>query len=166
MKTCKLKSGFTLIETLVYLSLYAVIMSGAIVAIYSIFESSARNQAQAMVQEEGSYLIGKIDWAMSNAVSIQQPTNTGSVLSITRFDHSAVTISQNGANLEFSENGAPAVSLNNTNIGVTGLLFTHTNASSDGIDPESIQAEITISATTSDGHVFSRSFTTIKFLRK
>jgi type II secretory pathway pseudopilin PulG len=166
MKNPSKQSGFTLIETLVYLGLYAIIMSGALTAIYSIFESSAHNQAQAMVQEEGTYLIGKVDWALSNAASVQSPATTGSDLQITRFDGTTVDISQNGEAMQYAENGAAPQILNNTNIGVTGLQFTHAQASSDGIDPESVQAIVTIAATTTDGHVFSRSFTAIKYLRK
>jgi Tfp pilus assembly protein PilE len=158
--------GFTLIETLVYLALYAIIISGALTAVYTILESSARNQTQAMVQQEGTFLIGKIDWAVSNVSSIQSPVATGTALVVTKYDGNIVSVQQNGANLEISENAGPFQTLNNTNIGISHILFTHTLPDADGIDPESIEANMTIFATTSDGHVFSREFTTVKYLRK
>ncbi len=169
MKSEHKHRGFTLVETLVYLSLYAIIMSGVLVAVYSIFESSARNQAQAMVQEEGSYLIGKIDWAISNVSSIQVPASGlpgGTQLSVTKYDGTAISIQQNGNNLEISENGAAYQTLNNTNTGVSGVNFLRTLATADGINPESIKAVITVTSTTTDGHSFSRNFSTVKYLRK
>jgi prepilin-type N-terminal cleavage/methylation domain-containing protein len=161
--------GFTLIETMVYLALYAIIVTGALAAAYSIFESSARNQAQAMVQEEGSYLIGKVDWTVTNVTSIQSPAAGplgGTILTVTKFDGSTVSIQQSGNDLQISENGNPFQKLNNTNIGVSGVTFIHTSPSADGINPQSIYASITVNATTSDGHVYSRDFSTIKYLRK
>jgi type II secretory pathway pseudopilin PulG len=166
MRTRTAQSGFTLLETLIYLALYSIIISGALAAIYSIFESSAHNQAQAMVQEEGSFLIGKIDWALSNTASVQSPASTGTDLAITKFDGTSVDINRNGQNMQYAENAGSPQTLNNSNIGVTDLQFVHAKATADGINPESIQATVTVAATSSDGRVFSRSFTTMKYLRK
>jgi type II secretory pathway pseudopilin PulG len=160
------KKGFTIIETLVYLGLYAIIMGGAITAVYTIFSSSAHNQTQAMIQEEGSYLLGKIDWVLSNAHTVEEPVSTGSVLSIIRFDGSSASISQNGKDMQIIEGSYPLQVLNNTNITIRDLVFIHTNSSADGINPESVQASFTVYATTSDGLSFSRSFVTVKYLRK
>jgi hypothetical protein len=156
-------------ETLVYLGLYAIIIGGALTAVYSILESSAHNQAQAMVQEEGSYLIGKIDWVATNIVSIQSPAAGplgGSTISVTKYDGSTASVRQNDSNLEFADNANPFVVLNNTNVGVSDVTFIHTLPTADGINPESVSAIITVNATTSDGHVFSRNFYTVKYLRK
>ncbi len=68
-------SGFTLIETMIYIALFALIMTGTIVSIYGILGSSARNQLKAMVQEEGSFLVGKVDWSLNGASSIEVRDN-------------------------------------------------------------------------------------------
>ena len=54
-------AGFTLIEVLVYLALFGLIMSGAVVSAYQMFEASGRNQTRAMIQEEGDFIVAKID---------------------------------------------------------------------------------------------------------
>ena len=77
----KLTRGFTLIETLVYLALYTIIIGGTLAAAYGMVESAARNETMAMVEEEGNFLIGKIDWILADTVSVQSPEATGGQLS-------------------------------------------------------------------------------------
>jgi hypothetical protein len=158
--------GFTLVETLVYLALYAIIMTGALTAVYSVYESSARNETIAMVEEEGEYLLGKIDWALADAASIDSPATTGSTLDLTLQDGSTVGFWNSGGNMRIQENGAPVQTLNNSNVAITMLQFTHTLSTGNGIDPERIEASFTIFATTSDGHLLTRDFSTTKYLRK
>ena len=169
MKTSRVpvdRRGFTLIETLVYLALYAIIMTGAITAVYSIFESSARNETIAMIEEEGDFLQGKFEWNIANASSIELPESSGSMLTLTLHDGSHVVLSSSGTNIQIAVDGGEAEILNNTNVSIPDLAFVHTLPSSDGIDPESIRASCTMQATTSDGHALSRDFSTLKYLRK
>ena len=161
-----MRKGFTLVETLVYLALYAILVGGALAAAYSIFESQARNETAAIIEEEGVFLIGKIDWALSGADSVQSPSISGSTLSLTRSDGSTVRIRSVGSNIRIQENGAPEEVLNNTNASVTSLVFIHSFSTSDGLDPESMSASFMVQATTSDGHVLSQSFSALKYLRK
>jgi hypothetical protein len=46
-------SGFTLIETLVYLGLYALLMSGVITALYAISTTSATSITDTDIHDEG-----------------------------------------------------------------------------------------------------------------
>lgn len=166
--------GFTLIETLVYLGLYAILMTGALVAMYSLFESSNRNLVKAMVQEEGSFLTGKIDWVLTGVQTINLPVvppspTSGPTLSVTKYDTSIgnpIVIGLSGHDLTISKAGGPATALNNSNVSLGNLVFTHTAASGDGINPESLSASFTLFSTTSDGLPFSQNFSTIKYLRK
>jgi prepilin-type N-terminal cleavage/methylation domain-containing protein len=66
----KNSAGFTLIEMLVYLALFALIMTGAFVSAYQLIEHSARTQAQVERSEELGFLIRKITWALGSAVSV------------------------------------------------------------------------------------------------
>ena len=54
------RAGFTLIETVVYLGLFAILFSGGIAADYNVLETSGKNQSKAMIQEEGDFLIAKM----------------------------------------------------------------------------------------------------------
>jgi len=164
--------GFTLIEMVVYLTLYSMIMAGAVLAAYSLFESSERNQTKAMVQEEGSFLTGKVDWALTGAASAATSSD-GLMLTVVKFNPSAgnpivFTVSGGDMTLGRSGNPAPPV-LNNDDVLLTCPpvgCFTRTDATGDGINPESIEAHFTLHATTSDGLPFSQNFSTVKFLRK
>ena len=119
-----------------------------------------------MVEEEGNFLAGKIEWALSNAREILAPSSSGSTLSVTTFDGSPITIGLTGGDMRIQEASNPAHILNNTNVSITNLSFTHARASSDGINPESIESSFTIFATTSSGRFLSRAFSTLKYLRK
>lgn len=160
------KNGFTLIETLIYLALFAIIMTGVLTSVYSVSETSSRNQAQAMVLEEGTFLVGKIDWALSGAREIDQPTSVGNTLLLTRFDGSTITIEATGTDMLLTRDSSSPQVLNNTNVSVENLTFTHIEATGDGINPESLEASFTVSTRTQGGLPLSQNFSTIKYLRK
>ena len=157
--------GFTLIETLVYLALYVIIIGGGLTCVYSLFESSARNETAAMVEEEGDYLAGKIDSALSNATSVIAPLTSGTTLIVSYADASTLTIMKSGTHIALQRNSTAVSVLNNSHVSITTLAFTHVIPKSDGVNPESVSVVFTLSATTSDGHVLSRDFSTLRYLR-
>jgi len=171
--------GFTLIETVIYIALFAFIMTGALVSIYGILGSSARNQTKAMVQEEGSFLLGKIDWALSGVETINLPDDSDGdgieldlTLSVKKFDTSPenpIVITLSGGDFTISRGGGAAQTLNNTDVTVSCDplgCFTYRAETGDGINPESLEAKFNVSALTSEGLPFSQDFSTIKYLRK
>lgn len=155
-----------MIEVLVYLALFGIIFGGSLSALYAIIESSDHNRAAAMVQEEGAFIIGKIDWILNHAQSIQSPVHNGSTLAVTEFDGPTATITRSHGNVLIQRGSNPAEVLNNANISIISLAFTHTNSLGNGIDPESIEVQMMIAATTSSGRILERDFYTIKYLRK
>lgn len=162
------RAGFTLIETLVYIGLFSMIIGGAIISAYNIFESTNRNQTKAMVAEEGIYLIGKINWALTGATSVNVPFSNQ--LSVTKFgipstDNPLVFDDSLGEMRLKRGANAPQV-LNNANVMVNNLIFVHTVSSGDGITLESISASFTIDAKTPEGLQFSEDFHTVKYIRK
>ncbi len=76
--------GFTLIETVIYIALLGFLMSTAVLGAYQILQGSNEVSTQTIVQDEGSFVLRKIDWAMSGAQSVDAsiPQN----LFITRYD--------------------------------------------------------------------------------
>lgn len=161
-------AGFTLIEVLVYLALFAILIGGAVAAAYNVVEGSGRSQTRAMLQEEGDFLTAKISWALSGAQAINSPPadTPGSILSVTKWDAGigTVTITLAGADLTLSRAGNPAQILNNSNIQISNLNFTHTFTG--GINPESLAADFTLSARTPNGITISQDFSTTNYLRK
>ncbi len=153
--------GVTLIETLIYLALFAIVIIGLMVAGYGLLQNVGRNQTKSMMQEEEAYLIGKINWALSGMQTVTVPAanTSGNTLSLTKYDGTAMSVSRSGNNLIY--NGA---TLNNTNVTISNLVFIHTFAG--GTNPESIEAGFTITAHTPGGAIISQIASTTRYIRK
>ena len=171
----KKQVGFTLIEVLIYLALFGIMFGGVMIAAYNVFESTGRNETKAMVQEEGDFLMAKIDWTISGAQSVTSPASGVSCvspacpLSVIKWDTSIgnpVVVTMNGTNMTLSRGSSAAVTLNNDNVQVSNLSFAHNNDSGDGIAPESIQAQFTVSTKTANGSAYSQIFKSTNYLRK
>lgn len=168
MSTRRTHPGFTLIEMIIYLALFSILIGGAVVAVYSVFESGDRNQTHAMLQEEGNFLAAKINWTLSGAEAISSPAvnATGGVLTLTKFgssDELEIELSP-GGDMTLSVGGNPEVVLNNTNVDISNLTFTREYAG--GTNPESMRATFTVSQRAPNGAVLSQEFSTTKFLRR
>ncbi|MES2059838.1 MAG: prepilin-type N-terminal cleavage/methylation domain-containing protein [Patescibacteria group bacterium] len=121
------KRGFTLIELVIYIALFGVLMTGASVATYQLLEGGTRNETAVAIQEEGSFLNRKINWALTGAtIAIVSPD--GSVLTINKIpgadfavaDNPLLIYSSAGA-LMIKRGNAAAVQLNNSTYPVHGF---------------------------------------------
>lgn len=161
------RSGFTLIETLVYLFLFAIIIGGAIVSVFNIFQLSERTQTKTIVQEEGDFLLAKIDWALTGiqAVTAPAPGSSGTVLSVNKLSgvSNPLLLILSGTKLQIQKGVAAPITLNNGNIVVSALTFTHIGS---GSNQESLEASFTLTTRTATGQIFSQDFSTAKYLRK
>ncbi len=172
MKNFKRKTngGFTMIEMIVYLALFGILVGGAIVSVYAMFESQARNQNHAMVTQEGNYILGKIDWAITGATSIDttQPNQLLIMRNGIPAGENPLIFLVTSGNIYMYRNtiSGTAQPLNNSNIIITNLVFTHTLGTGDGLTPESIKASFTINTKTSTGLPYSQDFSLFKYLRK
>jgi type II secretory pathway pseudopilin PulG len=174
-KNNKKNRGFTLIEAAIYMALFGILMGGAVVAAYNIFEGSGRAQTRAMIQEEGDFLLSKISWVLSGTQAVTAPNSStmGSSLTVVKYDTSignpiVIFIPPGTFNLAMSTSSNPTWEiLNNTNVRISNLLFYHTLSSGNGVDPETVQFSFTVSATTPNGQTISENFpTTTISLRK
>lgn len=163
------QAGFSMIETVVYLGLFGIIIGGVMVSIYSLFEGTMRNQTKAMVQEEGTYILGKIDWALTGANSVSV-SPTGLQLYINRNGinplDNPLTFDASGGRMTLSRGTSTPITLNNSNIQVMSTVFSHAVESGDGIVPENIKVSFTLSALTPNGQSYSQNFSAVKYLRK
>ena len=160
MKT-KQQSGFTLIEVIVYLALFAILFCGVFVAAFSVIESSGKNQSRAMMQEEGEFLLAKINWAVSNAESVQVPEE----------GHLRATVS--GDNLEFQQDGDYLIlkrnddsgePLNNSAVQVINLFFVDIFATGNG--EKGINYGFDLNSNTPNGMSLTSHFESTAYLRK
>lgn len=163
-------TGFTLIETVVYLGLLAIMLSGVIVTAYHVFESADRNQTISMIQLEGDFIASKIDWALSGTEAINSPIDTSSQLSVNRWNGTTlepVVIEMDAVtsqDIMLTIGSSTPLPLNSGNMQISNLLFTHMAGS--GINPESVKADFMVSANTSGGQAIAIPFTITSFLRK
>ncbi len=166
-----MKKGFTLIEVVIYLALFGLLMGGAVVSAFSLFESSSRNETSIMLQEEGSFIIAKISATLSGVQTVILPEEnlSGSTLSVVKWDVGAgnpIVISLSGSDIILSHQANPGVPLNNSNVSITNLNFTHTLNTGEGTKPESVTSSFTANTRTRDGRVISKTFTNTDYLRK
>jgi type II secretory pathway pseudopilin PulG len=163
--------GFTLIEALIYLGLFSILMGGATVAAYNLFDTSVKIGTRTMLQEESDFMMAKIDWALSGAKAVTAPSAgfTGSSLIVAKWDTSLgdpMTVAKNGGNLTIAFGTNPAVILNNSNTLVSSVTFNHIQGTGDGTVPEAIETVLTISANTPTGALVTRTATSTVFLRR
>src|SRR3989344_4597353 len=136
------KRGFTLIETLVYLALFALIVGGVVASAYALIETSGYNQTASMLQEEQSFLLARFASTVETAQSVEVPAAgaAGPAFSVSAHDGTTVTMTGSGGTLVLA--GQP---LNNTNVSASEVTFTHASG------PESMTLSFTLSAQTPEG---------------
>lgn len=131
MRTTHSIRGFTLIETILYIALFAMLMSGAVVAAYNLLEGGNRNKTAIGIQEEGTFINRKIHWALTGA-SNAVVSGGGNTLTITRPDlgaQSPLVIYGNGTTVTIARGATGLeVALNSerypVSAPVSGPLFT------------------------------------------
>ena len=71
----KFYKGFSLIETIIYIGLFSVIMTGAFVAAYELLVAGNDLNSKTEIQNEEDFVLHKIDWAMSNIKEVENIKN-------------------------------------------------------------------------------------------
>jgi type II secretory pathway pseudopilin PulG len=165
----KQRTGFTLVEVLVYLGLFAILMAGMLTAAFSMFESSDRDQTKVLMQGEGDFLVAKINWALTGIKDINAPFagTAGSILTVNKWisanEATTVEIKLTGTDMTVSRGTGGEVLINNSNVQIENLLFTH---DSSGSNQEDVRASFTMRIRTLEGFSVSQDFSTIKYMRK
>lgn len=164
------KKGFTLIETIVYIALFSILMGGAVIAAYHLFDAATKVGTRTMLQEEGDFMLSKIDWVLGGAQAVTAPAAgaSGSSLTVSKWDVSLgnpMIISKNGNDMALQRGTLAPVLLNNTNTTIASLSFSHIKGSGDGTVPEAVETVLTISARTPTGAVVTRTATSTSYLR-
>ncbi len=165
--------GFTLIEVIVYLALFALILGGAVISAYNVFESSGRGGSRGMLQEEGDFVMAKISWALSGASAIASPaivtlpcSATSDTLSVSKWDSAVdpVAITLTGTNATISKKGAAAVPINSSSVQISNLRFKHCWLG--GANPDSLEASFTVNMRTPQGAFVSQDFSNTEYVRR
>lgn len=159
----KQQPGFTLIETIIYLALFAMIIGGGMLAAYQIIQDTDATQNHIVLQEEANFLFRKMDWALTGATAA---TTTASSLVVSKpiFGTSTqLTFTLTGGNITLQRNSNPAVILNSSDIPVSMVSFMK-NQGTNGAPPS---ITINFSLTTAqNGQPASQSFSFTKYLNQ
>jgi len=150
--------GFTLIETLIYIALFALIMGGTLAITYQLVESAGRTTGNATVQDEGVFVLRKLDWALGSMASA--PTIGGSgcsqTISITRTGSAApnpIEFRLSSGKVEMRMGGTGSYdALTTDNVSATCLQFASLSGGLSGV-----------SATTT---ISGKEFSTTKYRRQ
>jgi len=152
-KRTTLNHGFTLIETLLYLALFAIVIGGGMIAAYNIIEATSSNTNHVILQEEANFLLRKIDWALTGAKTVNP---SGTNLTITKYDGTSVAFSYNSTTKTLQLNSTP---LNSSNISLTGLTFTPTSPGTG------VTTRFTLT-TAQNGRLATQIFSATKYVRQ
>ena len=151
------KSGFTLIETIIYIAILAFLITGGVISAFYIIEASEKNKTGIVINTEANFLLKKIDWVLAGALSINSPAAglSGAAFSVNLDSPTNPTvIDLAGGKARISEGGSTQ-ELTSDRVKIENLLFLHIAPA--GLKPPAIRARFNI-----DGNQFE----IIKYLRK
>lgn len=120
-------AGFTLMEMMVYIALFGILMIGAVVGTYNLIEGGDRNIASAGVQEEGTFINRKINWALSGATaaSVSGGGSTLTIITTAPGVLSPLVISGTGNTMTIKRGTGVAIQLNSDRFAITNVVFTY-----------------------------------------
>ena len=74
MNNLKNKQGFTLLEVLIYISLFSFIVGSSLTTFYQISGSNLSLDSEILKIKESEFVLNKINWLLSSADKIVEPT--------------------------------------------------------------------------------------------
>lgn len=153
--------GFTLIEVIIYLALFGILMGGVSTAVYAIVEGGGRSQSKILIQEEGNFLLGKFNWALSGASNINV---SPSILSIVKYSYSSnpLAFDISGTELRLKQGSGTINNLNSDDVTIKNLIFEDIPKSNG--KPEGLVISFTLTSLASNGSVESEDFKMTKYL--
>ncbi|MDD5068283.1 MAG: type II secretion system protein [Candidatus Pacebacteria bacterium] len=138
----KTTGGFTLIESVVYVALLALIMGGVLPLVYQILQGSNTLSGINAVQEEANFVLHKIDWALGGISNILSSFSDADTITIPRYDGNQVRFRLNTDKIEMSESGGTYLPITTANVAATHLLFHYIPAMGTG--PAGVKVSFTL----------------------
>src|SRR5262245_23945386 len=123
------KTGYTLIELLLYVSIVGILLTATVMFVGSVMSARVKTQSIAEVEQQGTFIMDYISQTIRNADSITTPTAGNSaagltlavptgVLSPTVFDLSSGVV-------RVKEGAGSAIALSGSKVTITNLTFTN-----------------------------------------
>lgn len=121
--------GFTLVETIIYIGIVAIIISSFLLASQQIIVSASRTRQQIELTENQKFLIQKINWLLRDIDGVNTPVAgaSSSILSINKVGFNdnpiVLSLSDNVVYLTTGSTTTSTVPLTNSSVMVTSLTF-------------------------------------------
>ena len=148
--TMKNNKGFTIIEVIIYLALFAFIIGAGVSTSYYLIDASAKGKAEVNTIAEAEFMLRKIDWALTGSILNSPTSGSDNLLSVNKNGLVEIRWNENASSTQISIANGPWERLTSERVMVTGLEFIF-------ISPDGITASSTI-----DG----KHFEITKYLRK
>lgn len=122
MKKHVTQRGFTLLEVLIYIALFGLLMSGAVVSAFQLLESGQRQDISFAAQQEGTFVNRKLAWALAPATAVS--VSGGNKLTISRPDlGTTLIVDASSTPITFARGTNPAVPLTSSGLTVENTHF-------------------------------------------
>jgi len=142
-------SAFTLIETLIYAALISIIIGMVIVITFQVVSGNVKLGEKIFLEEESSFLLRKLEWAIGGASAINSPasgTSSNSSLSINKFEvpptENPIVFTVTNGDMTIKRGTADEVNLNSSLLSISNATFTHIAAT--GTAPAGIKIELSV----------------------
>ncbi|KKT00617.1 MAG: hypothetical protein UW07_C0021G0005 [Candidatus Nomurabacteria bacterium GW2011_GWF2_43_8] len=151
--------GFTLIEVIIYIALFSLLMGTALITAYQLIDGSRDLSAKNTTQEEGNFVLRKINWALTGvdpSLGTTPDTTDPSIdnLNVEKYDGNAISVTLDGTKIRMEEDGGDDF-ITTDNVSVDSLQFDY--LAPLGTEPAGITATAVIDGVT---------FTITKYFRK
>lgn len=124
----KNESGFTLVETIVYMGLFGIVLGGLVLSAYLLMSSAGRSTARACLEADSHFILQKIAFALKRSADICQPVHDSGNELVLSIDASCdFVVQHSGSNVLWDDRP-----LNSDDVRVDRLTFVH--RIEDGLD--------------------------------
>jgi hypothetical protein len=116
--------GFTLIETVVYVGLFGVLMTGGVVTLYALMTSIADNRTVLATYTEMQFVHQKVAWSLMGATAVTAISSSS--LEINRPDlgfDSPLVISVTDEQFYLTRGDGPELLLSSVDVPITDAVF-------------------------------------------
>lgn len=153
--------GLTLIETVLCTALFSLFMTSVLVMSWQLVVSMEHERSRIAIQEEGNFVVQKINWVLQGLESISHPVSAASSSSLVVYTHhnaiAPVRLRLHAASTSIEmqqENILGFLPLTTRNVVVQDLVFTH--LPSYGDTPPGVRALFVIGGETFITEVYMR----------
>ncbi|OGY38676.1 MAG: hypothetical protein A2418_01310 [Candidatus Brennerbacteria bacterium RIFOXYC1_FULL_41_11] len=120
-------SGLTLIETVIYSALIAMILGGSFGVVYQVLRGADWLSGEIMREQELSFIFGKIGWSLTNIESViapvQNSTSSVMILNKKNFAKNPIVFSISSSSIFLKLGTDEALPINNSRIVIEALVF-------------------------------------------